>query len=36
MQFRSEFYDAFNHSNYYINTGNLDVDTAPASRRSKP
>ena len=26
MQFRSEFYDAFNHSNYYINAGNLDVE----------
>jgi hypothetical protein len=26
MQFRSEFYNAFNHSNYYIQTGNLDVE----------
>jgi len=26
MQFRAEFYDAFNHSNYYINTPNLDVE----------
>ena len=26
MQFRAEFYDAFNHSNYYINAGNLDVE----------
>jgi hypothetical protein len=26
LQFRSEFYDAFNHSNYYINSGNLDVE----------
>jgi hypothetical protein len=26
MQFRSEWYDAFNHSNYYINAGNLDVE----------
>jgi len=25
LQFRSEFYNAFNHSNYYITTGNLDV-----------
>jgi len=25
MQFRSEFYNAFNHSNYYLTTGNLDV-----------
>jgi Carboxypeptidase regulatory-like domain/TonB-dependent Receptor Plug Domain len=27
MQFRSEFYNAFNHSNYYIQTGNLDVES---------
>jgi len=27
MQFRGEFYDAFNHSNYYINSGNLDVES---------
>ena len=27
MQFRSEFYNAFNHSNYYITTGNLDVES---------
>ena len=26
MQFRAEFYNAFNHSNYYINAGNLDVE----------
>ncbi len=26
MQFRTEFYNAFNHSNYYINTGNLDLE----------
>ncbi len=26
LQFRAEFYDAFNHSNYYINIGNLDVE----------
>jgi len=26
MQFRGEFYNAFNHSNYYINAGNLDVE----------
>ena len=26
MQFRSEFYNAFNHSNYYIQTGNLDIE----------
>jgi hypothetical protein len=26
MQFRAEFYNAFNHSNYYINTPNLDVE----------
>jgi len=26
VQFRAEFYNAFNHSNYYINTGNLDVE----------
>jgi Carboxypeptidase regulatory-like domain/TonB dependent receptor len=26
MQFRAEFYNAFNHSNYYITTGNLDVE----------
>jgi len=26
LQFRGEFYNAFNHSNYYINTGNLDVE----------
>ena len=26
LQFRSEFYNAFNHSNYYIQTGNLDVE----------
>ncbi len=26
LQFRAEFYDAFNHSNYYINAGNLDVE----------
>jgi len=26
LQFRSEWYDAFNHSNYYINAGNLDVE----------
>jgi len=25
LQFRGEFYNAFNHSNYYINTGNLDL-----------
>ena len=30
LQFRGEFYNAFNHSNYYINTGNLDSRTAPA------
>jgi hypothetical protein len=28
MQFRTEFYNAFNHSNYYITTGNLDVEPA--------
>jgi hypothetical protein len=27
MQFRAEFYNAFNHSNYYINAGNLDVES---------
>jgi hypothetical protein len=27
LQFRAEFYDAFNHSNYYINAGNLDVES---------
>jgi hypothetical protein len=26
LQFRAEFYDAFHHSNYYINAGNLDVE----------
>jgi hypothetical protein len=26
MQFRGEFYNAFNHSNYYITTGNLDIE----------
>jgi hypothetical protein len=26
MQFRAEFYNAFNHSNYYIQTGNLDIE----------
>ncbi len=26
LQFRGEFYNAFNHSNYYINTGNLDLE----------
>ena len=26
LQFRGEFYNAFNHSNYYINAGNLDVE----------
>ncbi len=26
MQFRGEFYNAFNHSNYYIQTGNLDIE----------
>ena len=26
LQFRSEFYNAFNHSNYYITTGNLDIE----------
>jgi hypothetical protein len=26
MQFRSEFYNMFNHSNYYIQTGNLDIE----------
>ena len=26
LQFRGEFYNAFNHSNYYINTPNLDVE----------
>jgi hypothetical protein len=26
LQFRAEFYDVFNHSNYYINAGNLDVE----------
>ena len=26
MQFRGEFYNAFNHSNQYINAGNLDVE----------
>jgi hypothetical protein len=25
MQFRSEFYNLFNHSNYYVQTGNLDT-----------
>jgi len=25
LQFRTELYDAFNHSNYYINAGNLNV-----------
>jgi len=25
LQFRGEFYNAFNHSNYYINSGNLDL-----------
>jgi len=25
MQLRGEFYNAFNHSNYYINSPNLDV-----------
>jgi hypothetical protein len=28
LQFRTEFYNAFNHSNYYITTGNLDVEPA--------
>ena len=28
LQFRGEFYNAFNHSNYYINTGNLDLSAA--------
>ncbi len=31
MQFRSEFYDAFNHSNLYINTTNLDVEQGAAT-----
>ena len=26
MQFRAEFYNAFNHSNYYITYGNLDIE----------
>jgi hypothetical protein len=26
LQFRAEFYNAFNHSNYYITTGNLDIE----------
>ena len=26
MQFRGEFYNAFNHSNYYILNGNLDLE----------
>ncbi|HZD32864.1 MAG TPA: TonB-dependent receptor [Candidatus Angelobacter sp.] len=26
LQFRGEFYNAFNHSNYYITTGNLDIE----------
>ena len=26
LQFRGEFYNAFNHSNYYINSPNLDVE----------
>ena len=26
LQFRAEFYDAFNHSNFYINGGTLDVE----------
>ena len=26
LQFRGEFYNAFNHSNYYIPDGNLDVE----------
>ncbi len=25
LQFRGEFYNAFNHSNYYVQTGNLDA-----------
>jgi hypothetical protein len=28
LQFRGEFYNAFNHSNYYITTGNLDLSPA--------
>jgi hypothetical protein len=28
MQFRAELYNAFNHSNYYINAGNLDIEPA--------
>jgi hypothetical protein len=28
LQFRTEFYNAFNHSNYYIQTGNLDIEPA--------
>jgi hypothetical protein len=27
MQFRGEFYNAFNHSNYYILNGNLDLES---------
>jgi Carboxypeptidase regulatory-like domain/TonB dependent receptor len=27
MQFRAEFYNAFNHSNYYILNGNLDLES---------
>jgi len=27
LQFRSEFYNAFNHSNMYINAGNLDIES---------
>jgi hypothetical protein len=27
MQFRGEFYNIFNHHNYYIQTGNLDVES---------
>jgi hypothetical protein len=27
LQFRSEFYNIFNHHNYYIQTGNLDVES---------
>ena len=30
MQFRAEFYNAFNHSNYYINSTNLDVEQGTA------
>jgi hypothetical protein len=35
MQFRFEMYNMFNHSNYYVTTGNADVSAAPAITATK-